>query len=128
MNDDKDRGFYGKYKIERTDGSSASGERHENCMYYVLDLNHDKFAFAALEAYSKEARAAGFTPLADDLDSIIKNKDGLLKQGEEAPVNVQPDIEEPVFGETVKNFVVTTTAKESMKQWDLKNAESVKEE
>lgn len=35
---DKKRGLYSKFKVERTDGSSAPGEKHDACEYFVLDL------------------------------------------------------------------------------------------
>jgi hypothetical protein len=41
-----------KYKVERVDGSTASGGKHEHCFYFVLDLEHDKFAYAALHTYA----------------------------------------------------------------------------
>lgn len=63
---DTERGYYRKFKVERTDGTSAPGEKHEDCEYFVLDLFHDPHAIPALEAY----RAACMTThpaLADDL-------------------------------------------------------------
>lgn len=49
---DKTRGVYNKFKVERTDGKSAVGEKHFGCDYWVLDLTHDDFALPALEAYA----------------------------------------------------------------------------
>lgn len=40
-----------KFRVERTDGSSAPGEKHDGCHYFVLDLSHDPHAIVALEAY-----------------------------------------------------------------------------
>jgi hypothetical protein len=48
------RGLYRKFEIRRTDGSSEPGGRHEGCTYFVLDIEHDKHAKAALEAYAKD--------------------------------------------------------------------------
>lgn len=45
-------GLYGKFRVERTDGKSAAGEKHDGCEYFVLDLNHDWHAIAALRAYA----------------------------------------------------------------------------
>jgi hypothetical protein len=53
---DEQRGIYRKYKVERTDGSSAPGGKHADCAYFVLDLEHDEFARAALEAYAEACR------------------------------------------------------------------------
>lgn len=71
MNDDTKRGLYGKYKVERNDGSSAPGGKHEKCEYFVLDLEHDKFAKAALRAYAK-ACGKKYPALALDLRSLMK--------------------------------------------------------
>lgn len=49
---DKERGLYRKYKVERLDGSSEPGRKHEKCDYFVLDLTHDPFATPALAAYA----------------------------------------------------------------------------
>jgi len=50
---DKTRGLYGKFHIERTDGKSLPGEKHDGCEYFVLDLTHDPFAITALQAYER---------------------------------------------------------------------------
>jgi hypothetical protein len=63
---DKERGLYGKFRVERTDGRSASGEKHAKCDYFVLDLSHDPFAYKALAAYAR-ACATEYPALADDL-------------------------------------------------------------
>ena len=61
MSDEK-KGLYRKYRVERVDGS----KRHEHCAYFVLDLTHDKYADAALEAYAN-ACAAECPVLAQEL-------------------------------------------------------------
>jgi hypothetical protein len=68
MNNDNDtsRGLYMKYRVERTDGSSGPGGKHEACDYFVLDLKHDKFAYNALVAYANACEAQ-FPHLYDDL-------------------------------------------------------------
>lgn len=66
---DSARGVYRKFKIERTDGSSAPGGKHEDCTYFVLDLAHDKFAIPALRAYA-DACALEFPDLAYDLRRV----------------------------------------------------------
>lgn len=50
------RGLYGKFDVTRTDGRSAPGEKHSGCQYFVLDLDHDEHADAALRAYAAAAR------------------------------------------------------------------------
>lgn len=50
---DKTRGMYGKFKVERTDGKSAAGEKHDGCEYFVLDASCDPHAIPALMAYAE---------------------------------------------------------------------------
>ena len=64
---DKDKGIYNKFKVERTDGKSAPGEKHDNCEYFVLDLTHDKYAAPAIKAYALACRDE-FPVLADELE------------------------------------------------------------
>jgi hypothetical protein len=63
---DPKRGLYHKFNVARTDGTSALGEKHYGCDYFVLDLTHDKYALPALEAYMA-ACASEFPLLAADL-------------------------------------------------------------
>jgi hypothetical protein len=63
---DTDRGLYEKYRIERTDGTSAPGQKHHGCEHFVLDLDHDPHALAALRAYAMSC-AKLFPSLAADL-------------------------------------------------------------
>jgi hypothetical protein len=53
MSGEQKLGLYKKYRVERTDGSSAPGGKHEFCQHYVLDLVHDPFAKPAILAYAK---------------------------------------------------------------------------
>ena len=64
---DKTRGLYEKFIVTRTDGSSEPGGKHENCNYFVLDLDHDPFAKAAIKAYW-EACKSEYPLLAKDLE------------------------------------------------------------
>lgn len=54
---DKDRGVYNKYIVERVDGRHHKGEKHEGCKYFVLDLDHDPHAKAAMLAYADSCQA-----------------------------------------------------------------------
>ena len=75
---DRNRGLYGKFYIERTDGSSAPGGKHHDCEYFVLDLHHDKHAISALRAYLLSCRKE-YPLLADDLgDKIAEMETRLL--------------------------------------------------
>lgn len=53
---DQTKGLYNKFVIERTDGKSEKGEKHDGCDYFVLDLTHDPFARAALKTYADKCR------------------------------------------------------------------------
>lgn len=66
---DERRGLYGKYIIQRADGSDASGGKHAGCQYFVLDLTHDNYALPALREYARWCRGQ-FPLLADDLDAL----------------------------------------------------------
>lgn len=63
-------GLYNKFRVERLDGSSAIGGKHRNCRYFVLDLDHDPHAAAAITAYAAEC-ATTRPQLAADLMAII---------------------------------------------------------
>ncbi len=53
---DKSRGLYEKFKVERTDGKSAPGEKHDRCDYFVLDVSCDPHAVRALMAYAESCK------------------------------------------------------------------------
>lgn len=63
---DKARGLYEKFKVERTDGSSAPGGKHETCKYFMLDVHCDQHAIPALMAYAESCKA-DYPLLARDL-------------------------------------------------------------
>lgn len=69
-----DLGLYGKYQIERVDGTSAPGRKHHKCEYFVLDLTHDPHAIPAIKAYADSCRNC-FPTLALDLLNAITNRD-----------------------------------------------------
>lgn len=84
---DRDRGLYGKFFVERTDGKSAPGQKHDGCEYYVLDLDHDKHAAVALEAYA-DSCAAEYPVLAADLRAkalTVRETHGLGPRSEKEP-------------------------------------------
>lgn len=66
MNPERACGLYDKYNVSRRDGSSNAGGKHNNCNYFVIDLNHDKYAKPALLAYA-EACKDEYPALASDL-------------------------------------------------------------
>lgn len=63
-------GLYGKFRVERTDGKSAPGEKHDGCEYFVLDLTHDPFALPAIRAYAQACRV-DHPDLSRDLVRIV---------------------------------------------------------
>jgi hypothetical protein len=50
-------GVYRKFKVTRTDGSGGRGGKHHGCEYFVLDVDHDPHAKAALIAYANACEA-----------------------------------------------------------------------
>ena len=48
----KDLKLYNKYIVKRTDGADRPGERHAGCHYFVLDMDHDPAACAAMRCYA----------------------------------------------------------------------------
>jgi hypothetical protein len=77
MPDDPTRGLYGKYRVQRADGTSAPGEKHDGCQYFVLDCHHDPYALPALLAYAKSCREA-YPALSKDLARLV----GTFQAGE----------------------------------------------
>lgn len=67
------RGLYDKFLVMRTDGKSSPGEKHADCEYFVLDLDHDPHARAALQAYESSCRNA-YPVLAADLVNKLATK------------------------------------------------------
>lgn len=68
--DDRDKGLYRKYKIDRTDNQDQPGQRHADCDYFLIDEAHDPFAEAAFAAYGK---AAGIDPV--ELRQLVQGGD-----------------------------------------------------
>ncbi len=48
----EEQGLFQKYTVFRNDGQSDRGHKHEGCDYFVIDVDHDPHAKAALQAYS----------------------------------------------------------------------------
>lgn len=67
--DELQRGLYRKFNVSRTDGSTEPGGKHEDCRFFVLDIDHDPFAIPALRAYA-EACGDKYPELANDLLEI----------------------------------------------------------
>ncbi len=48
------RGLYNKFSVIRNDGQSESCEKHCNCSYFVIDLDHDPLASSILRSYAEQ--------------------------------------------------------------------------
>ena len=70
---DKTRRLYEKFRVERTDGTSAPGAKHHQCRYFVLDMDHDPHAPAAIRAYA-QACEADHPLLAADLRAALRGE------------------------------------------------------
>lgn len=64
----EEQGVFRKFDVRRTDGSSEPGGKHHGCEYFVLDVDHDPAAHAALAAYA-DAIEATHPVLAADMRS-----------------------------------------------------------
>lgn len=71
---DKNLGLFQKFVVERTDGRSKPGEKHDGCQYFVLDVTHDPHAIPALLAYAESAEASGYGALAADLRRLAEDR------------------------------------------------------
>ena len=71
----KDRGYYGKYWVNRVDQQDLEGRKHHNCRLFVLDLTHDKHAIPAIKAYVESCKNE-YPLLASDLLQIINKEQG----------------------------------------------------
>ncbi len=69
------RGLYGKFNVQRTDGRDAPGQKHHGCRYFVMDLDHDPYAIAAIRAYAVACRPT-HPQLAADLDAVTNARVG----------------------------------------------------
>lgn len=52
----EEQGLFRKFEVHRADGTDGPGCKHEGCRYFVLDLTHDAFAPAAMQAYAAACR------------------------------------------------------------------------
>ena len=46
------QGLFRKFEVRRVDGTDRPGGKHHGCRYFVLDVDHDPCAHAALTAYA----------------------------------------------------------------------------
>ncbi len=74
------QGLFRKFMVQRVDGSDKQGGKHYGCEYFVLDVDHDPHAKAALQAYA-QACAKSHPQLSADLIA----KHGTAPMPPEAP-------------------------------------------
>lgn len=60
------QGLFHKFDVRRVDGSDQPGGKHHGCRYYVIDVDHDPHAAAALGAYANACQSTS-PALARDL-------------------------------------------------------------
>ena len=65
--DDKKRGLYDKFKVKHNDDPTG---RHKDCLYFVLDLDHDPHALPAIIKYIEDCEKE-YPVLAADLTIAI---------------------------------------------------------
>jgi len=75
---DRNKGLIEKYRVERTDGKSAPGQKHAGCFHFVLDIACDLYALPALAAYANACQRE-YGPLAADLMAIVAAKRDALR-------------------------------------------------
>lgn len=90
------KGLYRKFTVERTDGSSGPGGKHEHCDYFVLDWTHDKFAVPAAMAYARACEGE-YPGLARDL----RDRAGMAVASS-SPPRTEPIVRAPVTSAAVQ--------------------------
>lgn len=68
--DKRSMGLYEKFRVERIDGTSELGKKHNGCRYFVLDLDHDPYALPAIKAYADSCMSE-YPILSSDLKKVI---------------------------------------------------------
>ena len=91
MSDDTKQGVYEKYTVKRTDGRSEPGEKHAGCRHFVLDLDHDPHAVAALRAYA-ESCVENYPALAQELQYTVQQLESHYSGVNEDPLIDTPDL------------------------------------
>ena len=65
------KGLYEKYVVQRVDGSTEAGGKHEHCRHFVLDPDHDPIAKACLNFYADLCEST-YPQLANDLRKLAR--------------------------------------------------------
>lgn len=87
----KQQGVFHKFNVARTDGSDAPGGKHHGCRYFVLDVDHDAHAAAALSAYARACEST-HPALAADLRSKWRGPAGRTVEPTAQPLPIPGDV------------------------------------
>lgn len=94
-----EQGLYGKFLVQRVDGSDLPGGKHHGCKYFVLDVDHDKYAAAALGTYASQCEQE-YPLLAKDLREKFGAQGG---QGADAVKWSDPAVD-PIVSKLYRKF------------------------
>jgi hypothetical protein len=107
------QGLFRKFDVKRLDGSDAPGGKHNNCFNFVLDVDHDKHAPAAMRAYAASCRADHPLLAQDIIDRV-----GIIGTPEEAlfaqPVSLASVLTSTWIHEHAKKHCVSYTGNYEM--------------
>ena len=67
------QGLYGKFYVERVDGSDKPGGPRAGAKYFVLDLTNDPYALETIAYYAKACKDV-YPILAKDLMDMARNE------------------------------------------------------
>ncbi len=70
--DDEERGIYNKFHVKRREDPK---NKHGRCFYFVLDLDHDKYAIPALIAYANACKTTHRRLSMELMDMIHRMED-----------------------------------------------------
>lgn len=66
-------GIYEKFTVMRNDGRDQPGGDREGARYFVIDVDHDKFAGPVLRAYARHCERE-YPMLAQDILRLVEGK------------------------------------------------------
>lgn len=78
------QGLFRKFDVRRVDGSDQPGGKHHGCRYFVLDVDHDQHAHAALTAYAAACESSH-----PELAADLRSKWGAAPNNQPAPEQEQ---------------------------------------
>ncbi len=82
-------GIYRKFRVERTDGRSAPGEKHDGCTYFVLDIDHDPHALPALKAYDSSCKKTHPDLAYDLLKAVGSHGQGFFSAADSLGIKIE---------------------------------------